>query len=43
MTLPRRDKGTIENKSGLEDGLDTMENEGRVIERQWLMASRESQ
>ena len=32
--LPRRDKRTVQRKTGLEDGLDRRENEGRVIQRQ---------
>ena len=33
-TLPRMDKGTVQRKTGLEDGLDRRENEGRDIQRQ---------
>ena len=32
-TLPRRDKGTVQRITGLEDGLDRRENEGRAIQR----------
>ena len=32
--LPRREKRTVQRKTGLEDGLDRRENEGRVIQRQ---------
>ena len=33
-TLPRRDKGTVQRITGLEEGLDRRENEGRAIQRQ---------
>ena len=32
--LPRRDKRTVQKKTGLEDGLDSRVNEGRVIQQQ---------
>ena len=32
--LPRRDKRTVQRKSGLEEGLDRRENEAGVIQRQ---------
>ena len=35
VALPRRDKRTVQRKTGLEDGLDRRENEGRVIQQQW--------
>ena len=31
---PRRDKRTVQRKTGLEEGLHRRENEGRVIQRQ---------
>ena len=33
-TLPRRDKRTVQRKTGLEEGLDRRKNERRVIQRQ---------
>ena len=33
-TLPRIDNITVQRKTGLEDGLDRRENEGRAIQRQ---------
>ena len=34
MHVPRRDKRTVQRKTGLDDGLDRRENEGRVIQQQ---------
>ena len=33
-TIPRRDERTVQRKTGLEEGLDWRENEGRVTQRQ---------